>query len=287
VTKTFTYLGPLWPILFVTIACGAISGWHSLVSSSGTARQLENESDGLFVGAGAMFLEMFLAVLSILTAVVGIGAVQGFGKYAELIGAGKAGGVFALGLAEMMNHAGIPVAFGVSYGAVFLTLMALTIMYLVVRFMRVASAEFLGDTIPFFRNASFGSIVALVLSAFLIYTGFWARIWVLFGGANQLMASMALLLASVWLMAKGKSYLWAFIPAIFMFVTTVAALLWTAFTVFRQVANTPNLAINIMVGNIAAGIIAILLVLAALILVWDGIKALRRLKTGALAGAKA
>ncbi len=286
VTKTFTSLGPLWPILFVTIACGAISGWHSLVSSSGTARQLESESDGLFVGAGAMFLEMFLAVLSILTAVVGVGAVQGFGKYADLIGSGKAGGVFALGLAEMMHHVGIPVTFGVSFGAVFLTLMALTIMYLVVRFMRVASAEFLGDTIPFFRNASFGSIVALILSAFLIYTGFWARIWILFGGANQLMASMALLLASVWLMARGKNYLWAFIPAIFMFVTTVAALLWTAFAVFRQVAATPNLAVNIMVGNIAAGVIAILLVLAALILVWDGIKALRKLKTGALAEAK-
>ena len=54
---------PLWPILFVTIACGAISGWHSLVSSSGTARQLEKETDALYVGGGAMFLEMFLATL--------------------------------------------------------------------------------------------------------------------------------------------------------------------------------------------------------------------------------
>jgi len=62
-------LGPLWPILFVTIACGAVSGWHSLVSSSGTARQLENETDALYVGGGAMFLEMFLATLSLLTAV--------------------------------------------------------------------------------------------------------------------------------------------------------------------------------------------------------------------------
>ncbi|MGB9594226.1 MAG: carbon starvation protein A, partial [Anaerolineae bacterium] len=72
-------LGPLWPMLFVTIACGAISGWHSLVSSSGTARQLEREGDALFVGGGAMFLEMFLATLSLLTAVVGIGAAPNMG----------------------------------------------------------------------------------------------------------------------------------------------------------------------------------------------------------------
>ena len=95
-------LGPLWPILFVTIACGAISGWHSLVSSSGTARQLEKEGDALFVGGGSMFLEMFLAVLSLLTALVGIGAVSGWDGYAALVAAGKNAGVFANGLARLM-----------------------------------------------------------------------------------------------------------------------------------------------------------------------------------------
>jgi carbon starvation protein len=271
-------LGYLWPILFVTIACGAISGWHSLVSSSGTARQLEKESDSLYVGGGAMFLEMFLAVLSLLTAVVGVGATKGFAGYVNMIAAGKNAGVFAVGLSEMMAKIGVPTSFGLPYGSVFLTLMGLTIMYLVVRFMRVASAEFLGDKVPLFKNTTFGTLVALLISALLIYTGFWARIWVLFGGANQLMASLALLLATLWLMTNGKKYLWTFIPFIFMFVTTIAALLMTAYRLLQQVLTTPDLPIDKVIGNWLAGFIAIYLVIAAVILAWDAMKALMRLR---------
>ncbi|MEW5870694.1 MAG: carbon starvation CstA family protein [Chloroflexota bacterium] len=276
-------LGPLWPILFVTIACGAVSGWHSLVSSSGTARQLEKESDALYVGGGAMFLEMFVAVLSLLAAVVGVGVTQGFAGYVGMIAAGKNAGVFAVGLSEMMSRIGVPVSFGLPYGSVFLSLMALTIMYLVVRFMRVASAEFMGDKVPLFKNTAFGTIVALVLSAVLIYTGFWARIWVLFGGANQLMAALALLLVTLWLMSKGKNYLWTGIPFLFMFVTTIAALGITAFNVFKQVATTPDLPIDKLVGNILAGAIAIYLIIAALILAVDAYKAFQNFRTQAAA----
>ena len=278
-------LGPLWPILFVTIACGAVSGWHSLVSSSGTARQLEREGDALYVGGGAMFLEMFLAVLSLLTAVVGVGVTKGFIGYVDMVAAGKNAGIFAVGLSEMMAKIGVPTSFGLPYGSVFLSLMALTIMYLVVRFMRVASAEFLGDKVPLFKNAPFGTIVALLLSALLIYTGFWARIWVLFGGANQLMASLALLLVTLWLMSKGKKYMWTFIPFVFMFLTTIVALCITAYKVLTQVFTTPDLAIDLVVGNILAGAIAIYLVIAAVILAWDALKAFQRYRSPAAAKA--
>ena len=272
-------LGPLWPILFVTIACGAISGWHSLVSSSGTARQLEKETDALYVGGGAMFLEMFVAVLSLLSAVVGVGVTKGFAGYVGLIAAGKNAGVFAVGLSEMMAKIGVPTSFGLPYGSVFLSLMALTIMYLVVRFMRVASAEFMGDKVPLFKNATFGTLVALLLSAVLIYTGFWARIWVLFGGANQLMAALALLLVTLWLMSTGKKYLWTLIPFLFMFVTTIVALLITAYNVFNQVLTTPDLPVDKVIGNWLAGLIAVYLVISALILGWDSYKAFQRFRT--------
>ncbi len=272
VAKKPLELGPLWPLLFVTIACGAISGWHSLVSSSGTARQLEKETDALYVGAGSMFLEMFLAILSLLTAVVGVGATKGFIGYIKLVAAGKNAGVFAVGLSEMMARIGVPTSFGLPYGSVFLSLMALTIMYLVVRFMRVASAEFLGDSIPAFKNAEFGSVIALLLSALLIYTGFWARIWVLFGGANQLMAALALMLITLWLRDQGKKYMWTLIPFAFMYVTTIAALLVTAYKVFHQVAVTPGLPIDKAVGNVLAGLIALYLVVSALLLGYDALK---------------
>lgn len=271
-------LGPLWPILFVTIACGAVSGWHSLVSSSGTARQLENEADALYVGGGAMFLEMFLATLSLLTAVVGVGATVGFAGYVNMVAAGKNAGIFAVGLSEMMAKIGIPTTFGLPFGSVFLVLMGLTIMYLVVRFMRVASAEFMGEAVPLFKNTTFGTLIALLLSALLIYTGFWARIWVLFGGANQLMAALALLLVSLWLMSKGKNYLWTFIPFIFMFVTTVTALCITAYNVIKQVLTTPDLPVDKVIGNWLAGLIAIYLVIAAIVLAVDAIKALLRMR---------
>jgi carbon starvation protein len=264
-------LGPLWPLLFVTIACGAVSGWHSLVSSSGTARQLELETDALYVGGGSMFLEMFLAVLSLLCATVGVG----YDKYVALVGKGANAGVFANGLATFLNQIGVPVSFGLPYGAVFLTLMALTIMYLVVRFMRVASAEFLGDVIPVVRNTAVGTILALAFSALMIWTGFWSYVWILFGGSNQLMASLALLIASLWLKSKGKNYMWAFIPFIFMFVTSIAALITTAWQVIG--ANLKGgLPIDKVIGNWIAGGLAIFLSLAALVLAWDAIRALAR-----------
>jgi len=272
-------LGWLWPVLFVTIACGAISGWHSLVSSSGTARQLEKESDALPVGGGSMFLEMFLAVLSLCAAVVGVGAAEGMGwaKYVALVSAGKNAGVFAVGLSNFMARLGIPTSFGLPYGSVFLTLMALTIMYLVVRFMRVASAEFLGDSMPALKNVHVGSVVALVLSAILIWTGFWAQIWVLFGAANQLMASLALLLISLWLMAKGKNYLWAFIPFVFMFITTIAALINTVILSFRALTA----------GKVIADILAVVLIICAVVLAYDAMQAIQRARVGEVEEARA
>ncbi|MBC7225278.1 MAG: hypothetical protein H5T59_13570, partial [Anaerolineae bacterium] len=266
----------LWPALFVTIACGAVSGWHSLVSSSGTARQLEREGDALFVGGGAMFLEMFLATLALLAATVGVGAAPGMGwpKYVELVSAGKNAGVFAVGLSQFLSRIGIPTSFGLPYGSVFLTLQALTIMYLVVRFMRVASAEFLGDSVPVMNNVHVGSIIALILSGILIWTGFWQRIWVLFGGANQLMASLALLLVSAWLISKGRSYNWTFIPFIFMFVTTIAALILTSYNSFAAINFAAGAAAAI--GNIIAGCLGVILIIAAFILAWDAIQAIQR-----------
>ncbi|MFQ5813121.1 MAG: carbon starvation protein A [Anaerolineae bacterium] len=263
----------LWPVMFVTIACGAISGWHSLVSSSGTARQLETETDALPVGGGAMFLEMVLAVIALLTAVVGVGATAGLGyaKYVELTSAGKNAGVFAVGLAQFLSHIGIPTSFGLPYGSVFLTLMALTIMYLVVRFMRVASAEFLGDAVPVLKNVHVGSIVALILSIILVWTGAWSYVWVLFGGANQLMASLALLIITLWLTKEGKPNRWTFWPFIFMFVTTIMALIITAINALKAAAAGTK-----VIGNIFAGGIGIALIIAALFLAWDGWQALQQ-----------
>jgi len=281
-------VGPLWPILFVTVACGAISGWHSLVSSSGTARQIEKEGDALFVGGGAMFLEMFFATIAFLTATVAFGGLKG---YQAAGGGGAAAKVFSTGLATFMNKWGLPMELGSAYGSVFLVLMGLTIMYLVVRFMRVASAEALGDRVPALRNVHVGSVVALILTLILIWLVPFLQIWVLFGAANQLMASLALLLISLWLLSKGKQYAWAFWPFVFMFITTMAALLWNVYSALfvnlpQAAAKAKALGQTVQQYSVAQLIIAIVglvLFVAAAILAYDGVRALLKARRGAKA----
>lgn len=277
-------LGPLWPILFVTIACGAVSGWHSLVSSSGTARQLEKETDALYVGGGAMFFEMFFAIMAFLTATVAFGSFEGYKE------AGAAAAVFSKGLSIFMNQWGLDQllgeGFGVAYGSVFLTLMALTIMYLVVRFMRVASAEALGDRLPVLRNPTIGTFLALLLTLALIWLVPFLQIWVVFGAANQLMASLALLLATLWLMSKGKNYQWTLWPFLFMFITTIGALLYKAYEalminlpktadpVVNKIANVGQFtAAQIIIGGVS-----LVLVIAAFMLAWDALQAFQRFR---------
>jgi carbon starvation protein len=274
-------LGPLWPILFVTIACGAISGWHSLVSSSGTARQLEKETDALYVGGGSMFLEMFFAVVAFLTATVAWGSFQG---YKDAGGGAGAANVFSNGLAAFMNKVGVPMNFGQAYGGVFLTLMALTIMYLVVRFMRAASSEALGDKMPIMKNVHVGTVIALIFTLALIWLVPFLQIWVMFGAANQLMASLALLLVTLWLKNKGKNYQWTFWPFVFMFITTIGALLYKAYEAFfinlpktaDPVANKIASVSQFTIAQVIIGIVALVLVVTALILAWDALKAFRQ-----------
>jgi carbon starvation protein len=255
--------------------------WHSLVSSSGTARQLEKETDALYVGGGAMFLEMVFACVAFLTATVAFGSFEG---YVKAGGGAAPAKVFSIGLATFMNQWGLPMVFGTAYGAVFLTLMALTIMYLVVRFMRVASAEALGDRIPVIKNVHVGTILALLLTLALIWLVPFLQIWAVFGAANQLMASLALLLVTAWLMSKGKPYVWTMIPFVFMFVTTIAALLYKAYEAFfinlpktaDPVANKIASVAEFTAAQVIIGSVCVILVIAAFVLAWDGITALRK-----------
>jgi len=264
-------IGPIWPIMFVTIACGAISGWHSLVSSSGTARQLENELDARPVGAGVMFVEMMLAVFALVIA----GTIYASSaEYGAAIVKGP-GGVFAAGVSKFLGALGLPANTGRAYGSVMMIVLAITIMQLVIRFMRIATSELLGDISPVFKNAHVGTIIASLLGILLVVTGWWQYLWVLFGGANQLMASLALMLVTAYLMSEGKPAAYAFYPMIFMFVTTIAALLYTSYNLLNKVISGAVKG-EALIGNALMGVVGIFLVIAALILAMEGIKAFNR-----------
>jgi len=149
----------------------------------------------------------------------------------------------------------------------------------------VATAELLGDYIAIAKNPHVATIVAAILAYILIQTGGWLHVWQLFGGANQLMAGLALLLVTLFLVSKAKSYAFALYPMIFMYVTTVAALIYKAVTLLGKVLSAepgPK-----VVGNTIAGVIAVVLVICALILAYDGYKAFRKYRTEKVAGAEA
>jgi carbon starvation protein len=260
-------LQPLWPMLFVTIACGAISGWHALVSTVGTGRQLEYETDALPVGAGSMFSEMLLALLALLAIAV---AGQGAGAAA-----------FANGVAAFLNVFGLDAAYGAALAFASFVIIVITVTQLALRFMRLVLAEALENVWMPVKNFHVGTIISSVLMVIVVLSGTFVYLWQLFGGANQLMAALALILVTLWLISENRKPAFAFWPMVFMYVTTIAANLITAWNLWATVL-LPNLGQpgrGVVVGGaILMILIAVFLVLAALYIGYDAWQAYRRMK---------
>ena len=255
----------LWPMLFVTIACGAISGWHALFGSVGTARQLEFETDALPVGGGGMFSENTLGLLS-LTAVAITGGLAGAGAFAA--GVGNLLNVATFGL--------IPVSIGTALGFGAFVVIVLTVVQLVFRVMRVTLGEWLGPVWAGFQNQHVASIFGSVLVLLLVLSGTWVFLWQLFGASNQLLAALSLLLVTLWLASTRRNPAYAGIPMLFMYVTTVAASLVTAYNLYNTIAIREGAAAISVIGAWAMILIALLLVVAALLIAWDAWKAWTR-----------
>jgi len=255
---------PLWPMLFVTIACGAISGWHALFGSVGTARQLEYETDGLPVGGGAMFTENTLALLA-LVAVSIPGTGGGGGRFAQGVGS-----LLSVIFGEGFRPYGTALGFGV------FIVIVLTVTQLIFRVMRVTLTEWAGDTIPVLRNIHVSTVTSMVLTMLLVLTGTWVYLWQLFGSANQLMAALSLLIVTVWLKSQQRSPHYALWPMLFMYITTMAASLVTARNLYVTIASKPGMGVLPVIGAWAMIIIAILLFVTALIIGYDGYKAYQK-----------
>lgn len=256
---------PLWPMLFVTIACGAISGWHALIGSVSTARQIENETDVLPVGGGAMFSEFTLGLLSLLAVSVAAAGATAPAKFAN-------------GVGGFLSVFGIPPAYGTSLAFAAFVIIVITVVQLVFRLMRVTLAEGLGERWPIMRNMHVATLIGMALTLLLVLSGTWVYLWQLFGAANQLLAALSLLIVTVWLAATSRNVLYAGLPFLFMYVTTLAATIVTAYnlwvTVFLPgVRNGWGIAI---VGAGAMILVAALLVVAALYIGHDGWVAYQR-----------
>ncbi|KUO62602.1 MAG: carbon starvation protein CstA [Gracilibacter sp. BRH_c7a] len=247
-----TNLGWLFPILFVTIACGAISGFHSLVASGTTAKQMYKETDAKFIGYGGMLIESTLAVVALITAIM-------VADYAGELANGGAVAVFSRGVGAFLGSIGVPLTLGVTFASLVVSAFALTTLDTATRLGRYVFQEFFekvsateGESKSIAANPYVATIVTVVISGWLALTS-WSAIWPIFGSANQLLAALALLAVSVWLAKLGKDNRFVKYPMYFMFAVTLCSLVILSYK-------------NFLAANWVLAVIAVLLFILAIIL---------------------
>jgi len=240
---------PFWPTVPLVIACGALSGFHSVVGSGTSSKQLDNEIHGLLVGYGGMFTEGFLSVIVIASiAVYGFTVLKDAGiaitasnwgaKYAiEVVKHGLKVGVFARSYAHGLEDAfGISYKFGVVFASLWVSAFALTSLDTATRLGRFAWQEVFGMVVDTSQgiwktitNRWIASIILAGLGVYLAWGGSWLIIWPAFSGMNQMLASIAMMTSALWVYKIQKAGAWSYavvIPALFLWITVTLALIW-------------------------------------------------------------
>lgn len=222
-------MGPVWPFLFITVACGAISGFHALVAGGTSSKQLAKEPQAKRIGYGGMLLESLLAVLVL----VAIASSLNYHDYLNIVwpetGAGNPILAFALAMGHLLYNAlGIPLSFGTVIGILIVEGFLITTLDSAVRLNRYLFEE-LWRTIfaqppVFMQKFWFNSGLSVVLMFLLAKTNGYKLIWPLFGSTNQLLAALTLIAITVWLHLAGKKNWFTLIPALVMMVTTIGSL---------------------------------------------------------------
>jgi len=268
---------PMWPFLFITIACGAISGFHALVSSGTSAKQVRDERDSLFVGYGSMLMEGTLATLVVIAVAAGIGlgyttkageTLSGvaawtthYSSWAAAAGLGSKISAFVDGAANMIMTLGIPKQFTLAIMAVFVASFAGTTLDTATRIQRYVVGE-LGNSINLaaLNNRWVGTALAVGTALVLAFvTGADGKgalkLWPLFGAVNQTLAALALIIITLYLKARGGlKWMVAGLPAIFMSVMTIWAVIMNQVK-FGDAHNMLLQVINIVILIIALWIV--------------------------------
>ena len=239
---------PMWPFLFITIACGAISGFHSLVASGTSAKQVRSEEDSLFVGYGAMLMEGVLATMVIIAVAAGIGmgyAPKGgetltgvaawtshYSSWAAAAGLGSKISAFVVGAANMIGSLGIPKGVCLVIMGVFVASFAGTTLDTATRIQRYVVAELFGDLkLKFLTGRYIATFIAVASALVLAFaTGASGKgaltLWPLFGAVNQTLAALVLIIITLYLQRKGGlKWMVSGLPAIFMSVMTIWAVI--------------------------------------------------------------
>lgn len=273
-------LGTMFPILFVTVACGAVSGFHSLVSSGTSSKTIENEKDMPKVGYGAMVLESLLAVLALCVA----------GAAAAADGTPAAGTpfqVFSSGVAGFFEMFGVPVYVATAFMTMCVSALALTSLDAVARIGRMSFQElFSVDNMEhaegwrkLFCNVYFSTVITLAFGFLLTKIGY-ANIWPLFGSANQLLSALVLITLCVFLKVTGRSNKMIFPPLIIMLCVTFTALVQRFLAMVKAISAAASTAIPagettwgaVFIANGLQLILAVLLIVLGLTIVIHSFK---------------
>ncbi|MCL2067616.1 MAG: carbon starvation protein A [Treponema sp.] len=275
----------LFPLLFITVACGAISGFHSLVGSGTTSKQLDNEKDAKVIGYGGMLIECCLAVISLIAV--------GYLSTSDKIAAGAPTQVFAAGLSTMINTLHPTDTFNSVYALIILAVsaFALTSLDTATRLARYMFAEFFLDEGETHENVTgikkiltnpwVGTIVTVFLGIYLAIGGY-ARVWPLFGAANQLLAGLALLAVAAWLGNIGKNNKMFIFPMIFMLIATITSL---CITFYQRLMAITGGAVNS--ANVLQLLFSAILVILAVVLVVEGCQTFAKQAKGQKTGVHA
>ena len=273
-------LGTMFPILFVTVACGAVSGFHSLVSSGTSSKTVENEKDMLKVGYGAMVLESLLAVLALCVA----------GAAAAADGTPATGTpfqIFSRGVAGFFEMFGIPAHLATVFMTMCVSALALTSLDAVSRIARMAFQElFTVDDMEhaegwrkLFCNVYFSTIITLVFGFVLTKIGY-ANIWPLFGSANQLLSALVLATLCVFLKVTGRNNKMLFPPLVIMLCVTFTALVQRLIAMVKAISAAASTTIPagettwgaVFIANGLQLILAVMLIVLGLNIVLHSVK---------------
>lgn len=238
----------LFPMLFITVACGAVSGFHSLVSSGTSSKQIRNEKDTKLIGYGAMLIEGIIAVIAIISV-----------AYLGQQGTGTPVQQFAAGLSYFMSSFGLPVQVGTVFVTLAFSAFALTSLDTATRLGRYMFQELVekkegeGEKKSILSHSMVATLITVAASVGLILYGY-GNIWPIFGAANQLLAGLALLAVTAWFVKMKKGAIVTLIPMVFMFVVTLSALSLLGYRF-------------ISAGNWILGVLAVALFVLAIVLI--------------------
>jgi carbon starvation protein len=258
---------PLWPILFITVACGAISGFHGLVSSGTTSKQLAKESHGKSIGYGSMIMEAVLAILVTIVVIAGLNWGSAPGSFAFELNKGWIV-LFSSGFGNIVGSVGIPlitISVAGLLGAFMVNQFILTSVDTSTRLSRFVISESL---IPKLKNKILITLLILVPAWILAVTNSYDTLWKLFGSSNQLIASITMIAVASFFLSKKIKVKFIVIPALFVLITTMSALLYLTFSSQGYFFN----------GNYILTIISLAMFGLGVLVSWEGFLQLRKIK---------